>query len=85
MTALRILGYWVAASLILAGLWAAYRAAVGDIESPADAEMTCPGCDELARQLAAANEHVRLLERANAGLAAKVDDMLVRRRRGVAS
>ena len=80
MTALRILGWWCLASVVLAGLWVAYRAAVGDIESPAGAEPTCPGCADLARQLLNANEHIRLLERANAGLASKVGDLLVQRR-----
>ena len=80
MTALRILTYWFVAALLLAGLWAAYRAAVGDIEAPADVD-SCPGCAGLKRQLATQREHVARLERANAGLAAKVDDMLVRRRR----
>ncbi len=72
MTALRILGWWVGASLLLAGLR-------GDIESPAGAEPTCPACADLARQLAAAKDHVRLLERAS-----KVVDLLVQRRGGAA-
>lgn len=78
MTALHFLGWWLLAGFALACLWAAYRAAVGDIESGAGVEPPCPRC--LAK-----DEHIRLLERANAGLAAKVDDMLVRRRRGMAS
>ena len=80
MTALHFLAYWVVASFAVFGLWAAYRAAVGDIEAPADVD-SCPGCAGLKRQLATQREHVARLERANAGLAAKVDDMLVRRRR----
>ena len=81
MTALHFLAYWVVASFAVLGLWVAYRAAVGDLEAPAGDESTCPGCADLARQLATQREHVARLERANAGLAAKVDDMLVRRRR----
>lgn len=46
----------------------------------ASAVPACSTCPDLARQLAAAKEHVRLLERANAGLAAKVTKLEARRR-----
>lgn len=74
MTALGYLALWLLAGIPLALI-------VGALlrwSQPPVPE--CSGCRDLERQLAHAGEHIRLLERANTGLAVKVGDLLAQRR-----
>lgn len=74
MTALRLLGLYFLGAFVLVAMVAGVRGRLGT------KTRTCSHCSDLARQVVNAKEHIRLLERVNAGLAAKVTRLEARRR-----
>lgn len=61
VTALHFLGWWLLASFVLAGLWAA----LAELGRRRAGKPSCPHCGFMARQLLAKDEHIAGLERAN--------------------